>query len=54
MDNNNPYDTSLEWTNFYSQPTENVRPHEAAYFISVNPFLPAREDQAYASGQTLI
>lgn len=27
MDNNNPYDTSLEWTNFYSQPTENVRPY---------------------------
>lgn len=30
MDNTNPYDTSLEWTNFYSQPTENVRPYEAA------------------------
>src|SRR5450432_3217678 len=27
MDNNNPYDTSLEWTNFYGQPTENVRPY---------------------------
>lgn len=28
----NPYDTPLEWTNFYSQPTENVRPSEGAYF----------------------
>lgn len=27
----NPYDTRLEWTNFYSQPTENVRPSEGAY-----------------------
>jgi hypothetical protein len=27
----NPYDNSVEWTNFYSQPTENVRPYEAAY-----------------------
>ena len=42
MDDNNPYDTSLEWTNFYSQPTENVRPYEA---VSPHPLTPAYQQE---------
>lgn len=34
---NNPYDTPLEWTNFYNQPTEDVRRYEGAYSYSLTP-----------------